>query len=127
MKKTVPTEGRPSFDPIRVLVLDPSAERLARTAERLSTGAFLLTLRKDALGTSLEVARSQPDILLAQAMMPGLLGSQLATVLGTNRSTEGTAVVLMSDQRRQDGESLEQSPHVAAVIFHVLRRIRSVR
>ena len=84
---------------LKVLVVDDDQFQLMAVSAWLkSVGAEVLT-RNSPFGTSRDVLREQPDLLLLDLNMPGLDGATLLGMLGKHK--EHTGVIFYSGQEQE--------------------------
>ena len=75
--------GEPAVPPIRVLLVDDSAEFLESAARFLETDPTLAIVGRAFSGPSglEQIALLQPDLVLVDLMMPGMSGLELAGIV----------------------------------------------
>ncbi len=80
----------------RVLVVDDDPIVLEVTKAWLESAGYHVNVREQALGTSEQVARESPDVVLLDISMPALGGPELAQVLRRHSLTNKAAIILHS-------------------------------
>ena len=80
--------------PLRVILVDDDETSLLLMQAQLASEGYHVTTRSHSLGTSAEVCRENPDLVVLDVRMPGLSGDELADLLVAN----GTAVILHSGE-----------------------------
>jgi len=88
----------------RILVADDDPEILAAVRAYLAGHGFSILLAANGSDARLLAAESKPDLLLADADMPGLDGQALCRVLKKDPSTRAIPVVLMSGRFTGDAD-----------------------
>ncbi len=80
----------------KVLVVDDDPIVLEVTKAWLESAGYHVDVREQALGTSEQVARESPDVVLLDLSMPAITGSELAQVLRRHSLTNKVAIILYS-------------------------------
>ena len=93
----------------RILVLDDSADLLEAVKKFLSQNGFSIVTGKDGSEGRLLAQESAPDLVLADADMPGLDGHTLCRVLKKDPKTKAIPVIIMS------GTMMEEKDIVAGL------------
>jgi len=93
----------------RILVLDDSADLLEAVKKFLSQNGFSVVAGKDGSEGRLLAQESAPDLILADADMPGLDGHTLCRVLKKDPKTKAIPVIIMS------GTMMEEKDIVAGL------------
>lgn len=95
-------EGRSLAPPaVRVLVADDDAVICALIAVYLRAAGFEVTVAADGLQALDRVAVVKPDVVALDAAMPGLTGSQVASILRSDPATSWIRTVLLWPARTQ--------------------------
>lgn len=85
-------------DPIRVLVIDDSEVVLEAVRQTLDDAGMEVRTRNVAYGSSWEIVRLKPDVVLVDVNMPGLGGSDIVSVTKGRGDLSQTRVLLFSAQ-----------------------------
>jgi DNA-binding response OmpR family regulator len=93
----------------RILVLDDSVDLLEAVKKFLSQNGFSVVAGKDGSEGRLLAAESAPDLVLADADMPGLDGHTLCRILKKDPKTKAIPVIIMS------GTMMEEKDIVAGL------------
>ncbi len=80
----------------KVLVVDDDPIVLEVTKAWLESAGYHVDVREQALGTSEQVARESPDVVLLDINMPAITGFELAHVLRRHSQTNKAAIILYS-------------------------------
>ncbi|MBI5596876.1 MAG: response regulator transcription factor [Elusimicrobia bacterium] len=95
--------------PQRILVAD-DVESLRKAVDRaLKLDGFETLLAADGSDALLMASESRPDLVLADAVMPGLTGHELCRILKKKDETRGIPVIIMS------GEMIEEKDVVTGL------------
>lgn len=89
---------------VRILVADDDAELLRAVRTYLTGHGFSILEAANGSDARLLAVESKPDLLLADAEMPGLDGHALCRVLKRDPSTRALPVVLMSGRLTEDSD-----------------------
>jgi CheY-like chemotaxis protein len=92
-----------------VLVVDDDPITLEVAKERLQGAGYEVHVRDQALGTTEYIAKTQPDIVLLDVMMPGLSGDKLAELLHRRERTREVPIILHSSKESHDLDPLVKS------------------
>lgn len=97
-----PTEGQPLGRPLRILVVDDSrATRAVLRAELLPLGAEVIEA-KDGRAALLEAARTEPDMITLDVLMPDLDGYAVCRELKKSERTASIPVLMVASRPRPD-------------------------
>ncbi len=80
----------------KLMLVDDDVTILALLEAMFEDEGFEVVCRKDALGTSVEIVREQPDVIILDLDMPALSGERLAVLLRDREITTNMKVVLYS-------------------------------
>lgn len=89
-----------------VMVVDDDETTLQLIRTLLEEAGFSVTTRAEALGTSAQIQKQEPDFVLLDVNMPLLTGDQIANVLNTRGGFGKTRLIFYSARSEQDLESL---------------------
>ena len=90
----------------RVLLIDDSEVVLELAREVLERAGMEVHTRSVAYGSSWEIVRLRPDVVLVDVNMPGLSGSDIVSVTRARGDLHGTRVLLFSAQPPENLETL---------------------
>ena len=89
-----------------ILVVDDCAVTLKITGRYLENAGFEVISRSRPIGTTAEIFRMKPDLVLLDVLMPGLTGDKLTKII--RQSDKETKIVLFSGKENNELRKLSR-------------------
>ena len=89
----------------RILIVDDDAVLLAATEAVLEAEGYEVTTHLGAFGTSAQILKTRPELVLLDMSMPGLSGQDVAQILTKNQWMEGARVLFYSSSPEAELEA----------------------
>jgi CheY-like chemotaxis protein len=89
-----------------ILIIDDDANHLIAAKEILEIEGYTVATHNQALGSTLVVKETKPDLVLLDVNMPGLSGERLVGIIGRNLHSNKVPIIFYSSN---DEDSLRKS------------------
>ena len=109
--------------PARVLVVDDDAENRELLQMGLEWEGFVVQTAASGADALRSVANEPPDLILADARMPGMNGYELTAAIKSNPATENIRVVMLTGRDDEESRTLAQRAGADAFLVKPMSRV----
>ena len=89
-----------STEPGVVLIVDDTPDNLAMLSDALDDAGYMVLVALDGLSALNRVQRRRPDLILLDAMMPGLSGFEVCEAVRADPAIAGTRILMLTAKAR---------------------------
>ncbi len=109
-------------NPARILIVDDQADNRQLLELILEPEGFVLLTASNGAEALALAAREQPDVILLDAVMPGMNGYQVATQLSSDPATRDIPIVMITGLSGDDARALGVAAGAVGFLSKPVRR-----